>query len=269
MARGAVNTSTPLWKQPKLLLSIAGVGFVVQAVASFVVGWAGPAALDQATSITFGNTTYTSLSADSAIGSLVTMLVWAIFIAGALGVTTMIMGKTRGPAWGLAYCFGTVLLGLGLGAFISYSRLGRFQPVALGMAVLGFLVCSMHPLAEIRHAHFVRSQAHTKAIGVTTTAKVAKVDIATYDNVHYWVIWLQYDDENGKTFHIKHRKLMSVLDRPTPGQLFSIKYDPAHPGRRSSVVVGSSVGSGWSSGSGGKRGARSSEFVHWKGWQKR
>jgi hypothetical protein len=59
-----------------------------------------------------------------------------------------------------------------------------------------------------------------------------------------------------------------VLDRPTPGQLFSIKYDPAHPGRRSSVVVGSSVGSGWSSGSGGKRGARSSEFVHWKGWQK-
>jgi hypothetical protein len=269
MARGAVRTTPPPWRHPILLLGVAAVAFLVQAAAAFALGLTGPAALDRSTSIRFGATTYTSLSGDSELGRLVSVLLTVMICSGLAGLFLMMFGKQRGPAWGVAYLLGLPLLGMGLGSFITYRADGEVQPVSLAMAATGLVVSLLHPLAEIRHRVGSRQQAHTRAHGVTTTAQIRRVSLSTYDNVDHWVVWLQYQDATGRTFHIKHRVRTGTLVLPKVGQSVKITYDPRHPGRRSAVVVHGTYRVDRFATRPDRAGAAtrtsSTKFVHWKG----
>lgn len=277
MARGAVRTGTPWWKHAKLLLTLSGVLFAAEVAAAFCLGWIGPVALDEATTIHFGNTTYTMLSGDSEVGSLVARLGITVGFAGMAGMVTFLAGKTRGPAWGLAYLCGLALLGLGVGALFGYAQLGERPWPAVLFTVLGFLVSIMHPVAEVRHALWKRSQARTSSTGVRTTATVRRVKITNRDSVNYWATWLEYQDQRGRTYNIKHLWMFGHLARPSVGQSVGITYDPAHPGRRFSVVVddvgtvrsghsswGHTANSGQPSSTRPLTTARETKFVHWK-----
>ncbi|MGO2632649.1 MAG: DUF4064 domain-containing protein [Galactobacter sp.] len=282
MARGAVRTGTPLWRNPILLLTLTAVAFTVQALASLGLGLIGPQALRGSRTIHIGNTMHMSLDSSTEVGRLANILTIGVLAAGVIGVVLMIVGKKRAPAWGIAYLFGLPLLGLGLGSFLAYREEGTFQSVSLIMAGVGLVVCLLHPMAELRHRVFLRRQETTRANGVTTNAQVKRVGMSNYNHVDYWVSWLQYQDGQGRTFHIKHRQMVAATRKPTVCQNIRIAYDPQHPGRRSSVVVmsnesnkvdrfsarqrsGSSGTAPASHPSPGSPTGSSTKFVNWKG----
>ena len=240
MARGAVRTGTPRWKDPRVLLPLVILAWTVQAAACLVVGWMAPAALAEATSVTIGGTTHIHLSAGSTTGMITLIAVTLASLSGMAGLALQALygnATNSGPAWGVTHMLGIPLLGIGVAATFSYSRVGEFHVLTVVLAAIGLLVVCLQAVARAFSARRARIRERTRNTGMRTVARVERVDTVNYNSVNRWKIWLEYEDAGRNIWHITHVLPPAHIRGPQIGDRYDISYDPAKPGKKSHVVV--------------------------------
>ncbi|MCQ9367997.1 hypothetical protein NQ038_08585 [Brevibacterium sp. 50QC2O2] len=248
MPRGPVSSGPTGWRSPRVLRPALIALWCLDGLIACVLGWITPAALDASTVVNFGSAVYGFLPADSPLGALTTGAALAVGVLGLVGLAGQgVYGNATGTgtAWGAANLFGVPMLGAGAAAALNLG-LNRANPgtvlTAGAIALCGLVLVCLPILARRGVARLERLREHTKDIGTRTTARVAKATRVTLNDVDRWKIWLEYQDAQGQAWHITHVLPIGSSDRPQAGHLYSLTYDPAHPGSKSRTFVHGPVG---------------------------
>ncbi|WP_116952315.1 hypothetical protein [Jiangella endophytica] len=144
---------------------------------------------------------------------------------------------SRGPGWSVAHAFGTSLLGLGAGGAIAVVSHGVAPRWPIALCVLGALALTARPAVERRAGIRARRQSWSRMHGTPAAAVVTAVSTEKVANVRRWRVTLRYEDSRGRTRW--HRTSIPMGPRVLPRTVdrHTVRYDPQHPGRRSSIVV--------------------------------
>jgi hypothetical protein len=260
MARGPVRERW--WERATVLLAIVVTIWLLVGALAIPVGWFLPEMLGDAVSFSIGPATYTFLDGSSSAGAGVAVTCLNIMLClGVVGIMVQVLQGIRadnGPAWGLAYFGGIPLLGIGLAGTVRFALAGRVVPVLLLAIVLG--------VARLRGRRHAAIREQVRLSGVRTRARVARVDLTNRNDVHYWKTWLEYSDTDGEQYHVTHLAPFLSAAAPVVGREFAITYDPAHPGKRSHVVVhGPAADSPAAPGTKPRTDAHCTAFVQWRG----
>lgn len=158
-----------------------------------------------------------------------------IIVAGAVDGYARARSRT-GPAWCISSAFGWAALGLGLGSFAALVGSGSLAlPVLL--TALGALALVIRPITRRALATRAERRAWSRIHGAPADAVATKVDVETVAGIDRWRVTLRYEDRTGRTRW--HRASIRFQERVMPriGDGYEIRYDPDHPGRRSSIHV--------------------------------
>lgn len=169
----------------------------------------------------------------------------ALYVAVACVAADVYAGILRdsGPAWGLPRGVGIGLVGFGAGALAA--TVTATTAVAAGTGVVsvtvGAVLLLIQPATRLVQRRIRMSRDKTSRTGARTTAVVTKRDVTTLAGRDYWLLTLRFSDSQGRDRWVTHRMPIGRPRLPEVGSHFGIAYDPAHPGRRSSIVVSSPV----------------------------
>jgi len=240
-----VDPSQRWWRRAGVWRAAAWTLWVIAAVVSAVAGWANAQYLGGAVWVDwFGGSEI--LSAVEGVPEPVVRLAEATVVAlpfmlFAAGVADVIAGIVRdtGPAWALPRVVGIAAGAGGAGWLIASLTAPVSEPPLMGMVLLvaGIALLVIEPISQRVSARRRAESQRVRAQGVRAVGTVTKVDVTDVGGVNHWLVTVSFPDREGRTRWVRYRVRFGTLKIPKVGNRVSVAYDPAHPGRRSSIVV--------------------------------
>jgi hypothetical protein len=230
------------WRSAPVLRGVAVALWVVVFVAAFVTGWSNALYLAGSewthwagASWLTGTEGVPEAVARTAEASMI-VIMWPVLIAGFVDGYARHRGG-GGEAWALVPAFGWTLLGLGTGSFLATLSGPVSWALPATLTAAGILTLLIKPVSIRLRSRHAGLQAWARSQGALAIATVTKVEIETVNDVPRWKVTLKYDDQHGQSRW--HRATLPTGEQVNPrlGDSYEVRYDPARPGRRSSIHV--------------------------------
>lgn len=109
--------------------------------------------------------------------------------------------------------------------------------LAILLTVLGIATLSLRPLVSWRVKVYDERQAWSRMKGTPVEAVATDVTVVKIADRNRWKVTLKYDDTEGRTRWHRATIVFQKGVAPQVGERYTVRYDPDHPRRRSTISV--------------------------------
>lgn len=227
-----VDPATRWWRNPAPLGRLTLAAWILVFLTAIATGWANARYLDGAVWQHWAGADFlvgvegVSAPVRRVAELSVVVLPWLVFAAFLLDFLSA-GRRSRGAAWALASAAGWTASGLGIGG------LATGAPLWASVLLVGALALAARPVT----LRVLGRREHTRVHGTATTATVTGSDVVEIGGVVRWKVTLRFTDNAGRQRWYATTVPMNEVRRPPDGTRYVLRYDPAHPGRRTAIHV--------------------------------
>lgn len=161
---------------------------------------------------------------------------WLWLVAFGLDIWHRICAEA-GYGWPVAHVLGVPALGYGIGGLVRVATVGADPVGPIVVLVAGAAALAVRPVLTRWWAVRRRRQDWARMHGTVVIGEVTATNIVAYDGVDHWTATVRFTDAQGRQRWAKGRLRVRQNPQPRVGDRCTVRYDPEHPGRRSSIHI--------------------------------